>query len=385
MITTRQGTGSEFDLGAFAQLSETLGRSFDVESVTYNAAGVTVTVRDDVTPGTLEAAVKTALKCVRFRADDVLFEHAVPDAVGLDPQPALEARGDITMVAPGIFAFKGAFLRVRQALETLILPIAARLNATELSYPALWPVPMLTAINYFHDFPKLAFLAAGSAPEHDASAVFASRLSREGGKQSLLCTAENGLAPAASALAPTVCDCCYWLLRGKRDVPSQVFTVHGQVYRNEVDPDDRIDRLSAFTMREIIAVGTPEFVLAKRETLINEAAELMRALDLPVTIKAASDPFFCNDALYKSAYQHLYKLKYEIEASLYGGRSAAIASINLHNDYFSRAYGFTGTGGAEIFSACIGFGYERMTYALFCRYGAEFSAWPAALRARLGL
>ena len=370
---------------ALGQVGDVLRRSFGVESIRQEAGDLVVRVRDDVSAAELRRTVKQAMRAQRYASDDCVFSRQVSGPTTTDPQPALEARGDVQRLGPGLFAFRGDFLRVRTGLDTAVRAMAARRGAVELSYPPLWPVSVLRSIDYFHDFPQLALLATGVSPHYEARAVFAERFRKGTDAPVIACTAENGVAPAAHALAPTVCDCCYWLLRERRDIADQVSTIHGQVFRNEASPDDRIDRLTAYTMREIVTIGSEAFVLAEREALMDEMATLMTRLDLGCAIKAADDPFFSNDALQKNAYQNLARLKYEVEVPLFGGRRTAVASINLHNDFFSRNYDYQDAAGARPFSACVGFGYERLTYALFCRHGVSCAEWPAAVRATLEL
>lgn len=131
-------------------------------------------------------------------------------------------------------------------------------------------------------------------------------------------------------------------------------------------------------------VGSPAFVLSHRESLIDDISTLIAALDLACEIRAADDPFFCNDALQKNILQNLDRLKYEVNVPLFEGRQVAVASINLHNDFFSRNYDFR-RDELSLFSACAGFGYERLTYALFCRHGVDLHDWPRAVLAFLEL
>ena len=368
------------DEDGFARFSDALRRSFDVQAIEPDADGITVAVADNVSPADLQKTLKQILRARRYADSGCIFQRQVQGRDRGDPQPMLEAKGEVMPIGPGLFAFRGGFLRVRTALDIAIRAIASRCDAEELSYPPLWPIPVLQSINYLHDFPQLVVLAPGVAPGYEARKAFAERFDRASGVKAIACTAENGLAPAANVLAPTVCDCCYWLLRGQQDVADQTFTMHGQVFRNEASPDGRIDRLTAYTMREIVMVGSEAFVLAKRELLLNEITMLIAKLDLACDIKAADDPFFCNDALQKAAYQNLAQLKYEVDVPLFEDRRTAIASINLHNDFFGKNYDFKNRDGGHAFSACVGFGYERVTYALFCRHGVDVSAWPQAVR-----
>ena len=385
MAEARVALSGALDDDAFNQLGDMLRRSFDVESIGRDAGELVVRVRDDVPEPDLQRTLRQIMRARRYATGDCVFSRSVPDHRDMDPQPALEARGDVAPIGPGLFAFRGDFLRVRTALDGMVRAMAGRVGAEELAYPPLWPVSVLQSIDYFHDFPQLALLAPGVKPHYEARSTFAEKFRKGGGAATIACTAENGFAPAANALAPTVCDCCYFLLRDKRGVADQVATIHGQVFRNEASPEDRIDRLTAYTMREIVMIGAEAFVMGKREALLDEMADMMTALDLACSIQAADDPFFSNDALQKNAYQNMARLKYEVDVPLYAGRKTAVASVNLHNDFFSRNYDYQDRDGARPFSACVGFGYERLAYALFCRHGADCAGWPAAVRGALGL
>ncbi len=362
-----------------------LGRSFAVEGVVNGPDGMTATVRDDVSYDHLRQAVVKVLRVARHLTEECVFSHEPTDWQGSDAQLALEAAGDVQRLGPGLFAFGGSFLTVRGALDTLLLGIAARHGAKELAYPPLWPIPVLRDINYFHDFPQLAMVAAGVETDFTSRSRFSEAHRRGSGSTAIACTAENGLAPAVNALAPTVCDCCYWLLRDRRDVADQVFTIHGHVFRNEASDEGSLDRLSAFTMREIVTVGTEAFVLARRQVLLEDMKQLAQLLGLRCTIEAADDPFFCNDALQKNLLQTAAQLKYELRVVLFGNREIAVGSLNLHNDYFSKSYDYTTRDGARPFSGCFAIGCERLTYALFCRYGLDLEQWPQPVRSVLRL
>jgi len=325
------------------------------------------------------------LQTCRYAVGDTLFRRAVSPSSVSDPQPSLEAKGEVQSIGPGLFAFRGDFLRVRTALDMKIKSLAYRFGADELSYPPLWPVSLLQEINYFHDFPQLVLVPSGVKSDYQARSAFADRFRKGSGNTVIACSAENGFAPAQHALAPTVCDCCYWLLRNRRDVSNELFTIHGQVFRNESSLDGRLDRLTVYTMREIVMVGHENYVLEKRNDLLDEVARLIVDLDLACIVKAADDPFFCNDALQKSAFQNFAQLKYEVEVPLFGDRTTAVASINLHNDFFSKSYDYEDTNSKNCYSACLGFGYERLAYALFCRHGAELGVWPESVIDYLGL
>jgi len=61
----------------------------------------------------------------------------------------------------------------------------------------------------------------------------------------------------------------------------------------------------------------------------------------------------------------------------------AICSFNWHQNHFSSAFGIRSSDGAEAHTACLGFGMERVTMALFKVHGFDVAAWPAGVRSQL--
>ena len=65
-------------------------------------------------------------------------------------------------------------------------------------------------------------------------------------------------------------------------------------------------------------------------------------------------------------------------------RPTAIGSANYHEAHFGTSFGLRTPDGAYAHSACVGFGLERITLALFTVHGPDVGRWPASLRGRLG-
>ena len=73
-----------------------------------------------------------------------------------------------------------------------------------------------------------------------------------------------------------------------------------------------------------------------------------------------------------------------------GPEPTAVASFNYHQDHFSTVYGIemaAGDGGGETtaHTACLGFGLERITLALFRSHGLDLATWPDSVGRRLSL
>ncbi|GAF79405.1 unnamed protein product, partial [marine sediment metagenome] len=182
---------------------------------------------------------------------------------------------------------------------------------------------------------------------------------------------------AEYGLEAAVCDCCYYGLEGVSDQENRYYTCYNKVFRNERSATERLDRLTNFSVRDIMFVGTEEYVLECRQRLIDELSDFLRSLRLCAKIETANDPFFANESAMKSVFQNSQRLKYEILAFIPHLKSEiAVGSVNLHLDFFGNAFDISTNGDETAFSGCIGVGMERMAYALFCQHGHSIADWP---------
>jgi hypothetical protein len=83
-----------------------------------------------------------------------------------------------------------------------------------------------------------------------------------------------------------------------------------------------------------------------------------------------------------AASQREQTLKIEIMASITAPLRTAIASFNCHQDHFATKFDLC-LNGAEVHTACLGFGHERVVLALLQTHGFDPALWPAAVRTQL--
>jgi seryl-tRNA synthetase len=136
--------------------------------------------------------------------------------------------------------------------------------------------------------------------------------------------------------------------------------------------------MSAFTMREIIVIGTREQVEATRQTLVSHVSDLVTSLSLDAAIETATDPFFAPGDEGRRLMQQAGALKLELRLTLDpGGRSVATASFNHHHDFFGSRFDIRLADGSTAHTGCIAFGLERWVLALCSQVGAREASWPA--------
>ena len=119
-----------------------------------------------------------------------------------------------------------------------------------------------------------------------------------------------------------------------------LYTTRNKVFRNECSETSSLDRLTSFTVRDIMFVGSESYVgPAARSPCSNWPSPFSTSSTSTPAIAAANDPFFTGDAMIKTVYQNAAELKQELLVTLpFNGRELAIGSVNLHQDFFGRCF-----------------------------------------------
>lgn len=352
-----------------------LRASFRITGFAVGERVVTISHAEQEAADAIARMVKRFAFIAKNINKDLVFHHDVPARYRLDPQPELEASRQVIPIQPGFFSFQGDFLRVFKAINQAVLALATRVGAVEQEHPAIWPVRLFKEIDYFHEFPQQVILCAPVKDDFDSRSTFAKQFAKDAAFE----TVPMGelMADAAYGLQPAVCDCCYYTLEGHALSGDSFFTTYNNVFRNERSASNRLDRLTNFSVRDIMFVGSDSFVLEARQQLIELLTQFLVALQLRAKIETANDPFFANESVMKSVFQNVHRLKYELLAEIpHLDREIAVGSINLHTDFFGKAFAIRLANGQPAHSGCIGVGMERMTYALFCQHGSHLDQWP---------
>jgi seryl-tRNA synthetase len=139
--------------------------------------------------------------------------------------------------------------------------------------------------------------------------------------------------------------------------------------------------MQLFRMREYVRAGSPEQVVAFRETWLKRGEEMIRSLGLPMEIDVANDPFFGRAGRIMASGQREQGLKFELLVPINSAAEpTACLSFNYHQDHFGKTWGINTADGETAHTACVGFGLERITLALFKHHGLDIEAWPAEAR-----
>jgi hypothetical protein len=299
-----------------------------------------------------------------------------------DVNQLLELNGELVWAGDGLATLSGDFLKLKKSLERYWLMVAENINAIEIENAALWSVDITNQAKYLDDFPHEAALVIGCKKNHD-SVEKINNIFKKG-----LTNNADDLAGVLSEFQvlgmcqPSVCTSCYHALGAKKINSNGIYTTYNRVFRNEGRRS--LDRLLSFTVRDLIAVGEEGFVRNWRSNFFGLADKFIEDLDLPISIEQATDPFFAS-AAEKLIVQQSAELKHELLIDIpQTGNRIAIGSINLHLNVFGKRFDIY-SNEKNVFSCCMGIGFERTAYAFMSYYGLDFKYWPEKQRKLLML
>jgi len=296
-----------------------------------------------------------------------------------DPQAFYEGLVQHGLILPtgvqGGYGRGPVFEDILERFNALVSRTAKDDGAETLTFPPIVARALIERVGYMDNFPQLS----GSIHSFFGTDADAKALSAKvnGGERW-----EDLLSPTETMLTPAACYPVYPIFSGLLKKGGRLVTVLNWVYRHE--PSAEPTRLQSFRMREFIRVGSPDEVVAWRDTWLERGLALLRSLQLPVHSDVAHDPFFGRGGKIMAASQREQRLKFEIQVPVISvEQPTAICSFNWHQEHFSGTFGIRCADGAMAHTACLGFGLERVTLALIKHHGFDPAGWPAPVRALL--
>ncbi len=300
--------------------------------------------------------------------------------IGWDRVPAAPGAGaGIWFSGVGQAQLDGPALLAMQRVSGLLATYGSQWSPVPLQTPTLIPAPVLARCDYFRSFPQYVSFVSHL---HEEFATIDEFRKRHQERDTLDEQSRQDLDLPGECLSPAVCYHVYHR-HALAPVPETGLTyeVQGRCFRYESTNLSDLRRLWEFTMRELVFVGTREWVLARREEAIAAFIPVIESLELPTEIRTASDPFFiAPDATAKTYFQLSSETKYEISVGLGGEERLAVGSFNYHTDFFGRAFGTDAGESGPAHSVCVAFGLERLTHAILAHHGSNPRHWPAVLR-----
>lgn len=276
---------------------------------------------------------------------------------------------------PGVFGRGAVFEDVLERFNALVSQVGRNDNAEAMAFPPVIDRTILEKVHYLDSFPHLC----GAVHSFFGNAIQAMALAeraKEGGDWGEL------LGQTGVVMNPAACYPVYPMLSGTLPEGGRLITMTGWVFRHEPSPEPT--RMQSFRVREWVLAGTPSQVVEWRDMWLQRGLTLLRSLGLPAVSDVATDPFFGRGGKFLAQAQKAQKLKFEVLVPVISRENpTAVCSFNYHQDHFSSTFGIRTADGEVANTACLGFGLERVTMALFKTHGFVPADWPPTVRAIL--
>ncbi|EGD01921.1 amino acid--[acyl-carrier-protein] ligase [Burkholderia pseudomultivorans] len=298
------------------------------------------------------------------------------DRAGVNPlrDELIEAGLLVSTGIQGLFGRSESFERVVEALDAFVTRIGADQQAEVLRFPPAISRLEFERSEYMKSFPQLAGSVhsfCGDERQH----------------QRLLQCLDRGedwtenQKPTYVVMTPAACYPVYPVIAREGALPAdgRIVDVFSYCFRHEPSLDPT--RMQLFRMREYVRIGTPEQIVAFRQTWIERGTRMIEALRLPNAVDLANDPFFGRGGKIVANSQREQNLKFELLIPIeHDGRQTACLSFNYHMDHFGLLWNIRTATDEVAHTGCVGFGLERLTLALFRHHGFDIDAWPQDVR-----
>lgn len=275
----------------------------------------------------------------------------------------------------GVYGRSGVFEDIVIQLENVITA-NYRTSMTEvMRFPPVISSETTRQSGYMKSFPQLLGVVHAFDGDH--------RQHRQ-----LLKDMEDGhdwthhLSTAGVVLTPAACYPVYGAVAGTLPEGGRLVDVSSYCFRHEPSSDPA--RMQSFRMREFVRIADPQTIQEWHGQWLTQGQAFLRSLGLEPVLAPANDPFFGPGGRLLAVSQQEQNLKYELLAPVGSEHpTTAVMSINYHQDHFGHDFHIFTAEESVAHTACVGFGLERITLALFRAHGFDIAAWPAEVRRKL--
>ena len=276
----------------------------------------------------------------------------------------------------GVYGRSGLFEDVVARLEDLITATGRTPNTEVMRFPPVMSRQATVQSGYLRSFPQLLGVVHSFSGDHRQHKQL---LHDVDGHQDW----GHHLSSTDLVLTPAACYPIYeHLANTSLPADGRRFDVCSYIFRNE--PSLEPARMQAFRQREYVRVADLTIVQAWHQQWKQDGEAFLRTLGLNPILTPANDPFFGPGGRFLAASQQEQDLKYELLVPVNTEQpTTAIVSVNYHQEHFGEEFHITTADGQPAHTACIGFGLERITLALFRAHGFDIAQWPVEVQEKL--
>lgn len=285
----------------------------------------------------------------------------------------IEQSGIIKEYDVGLLEFNEIGIQLYECLDQLLLMMLSNDSVIYKKYPTLLGFKTLFDTRYLFTSPQYIHTVSNFMEDFDIYSKAESAYKNH--------NIRGIIKEPSYSLSPSACFHLYEEIRNQTMENRRIYSMRQNVFRNEGRLNwGGLDRLRDYNVREIVFIGSHDFVLSYREKIIQATISLMKILNIAYEIRSASDSFIMPHMQTYKTIQNINKVKYELRLKTGINSSIACASFNLHGISFSEKFGFSVKSLEKTESGCIGFGLERLMVAFLCQHGCNPKQWPELIR-----
>lgn len=278
--------------------------------------------------------------------------------------------GFIKKNSGGFVSLEGDAVILYEFFDNEFRKIAEKLDAKEERYPILLGIDTMKDTGYYRRSPQYTMFCSDVTEDFEdlekmSNASFVDK------------NLDEVIQIPSFSLSPSACFHVYEKYRGQTMPQNSVITLNQSVFRNEGRLNwEEFGRLRDYHVREIVFLGTQEFVEQTRENIREEVMTFIRKTNMDAYITVAADAFIMPKMIKYKKYQKMEKSKYEVRVSYDKDHTLAAASLNLHGTAFTSPFHIKVKGVDNPVSGCVGFGIERWILVFLAQYGTDSACWP---------
>lgn len=280
---------------------------------------------------------------------------------------------DIHYFGHGNIALSGVANFLFEFFDGKFEKIALDFGAKPKIYPVLLPVEAYKKTGYLKHSPQYAIFCCNTFEDIGKLEDLQYNIQDD--------NMQLSLKQPTFALSPSACFHTYLEHENTVLNSNSVYTFCQSVFRNEGRFNfSEIGRLMDYHVREIVMIGSSDFVSTVRQEFLNKLVAIMTDWGLCFSVNIAADPFVMPKIQKYKKIQKIEKSKYEIKLNCNSNHKISVASFNLHGSAFTEPFNIKVKNNDDTVTGCIGFGIERWVLAFICQYGVAPSKWPEEIK-----
>tara|TARA_B100001057_G_C22867153_1_gene957055 strand:+ start:4604 stop:5800 length:1197 start_codon:yes stop_codon:yes gene_type:complete len=281
-------------------------------------------------------------------------------------------------VHQGLFVWREPISKLLDFLDFIVVKRFARpFNARLEKHPNVIAIESLAKTNHLTSFPEHLHFIAHLKPELDNIDRYSDKIKAEGMDETLK---NINTSPPEIVQNPSTCYNCFASLKNSKINDNIAITAKSSCHRYESSNHVQLGRLLEFDLREVIFIGSPEYVRSTRERTLLLIQDFVTDWELGGSLQSENDPFFTSDFKIKAKHQREMKMKYEYRSFTNRGKdNMSIMSSNLHGLTFSKAFNIKSDNG-PVHTGCLGFGIERFAISFIAQHSLDIRNWPKKIR-----